>query len=181
MKRLILSGWLFCLGLSVNAQEVPRPEFKNQPMILVDGELSKLEVQTAEVKIKVKGLGYGGTQQEISVPGGRSTIIASKEPSFVIWVDEGVDPESLIVLTKTEFDSKKRNIPILKISALAAFGARGKSMSDKYHVDFGIEKISDGLYKITPSGPLESEMEYAFYNPQNTEAQQVKIYLFGVR
>jgi hypothetical protein len=181
MKRLFLSTILFGFGLYVHAQEVKRPEFKNQPMLLVNGELSKLEIQTAETKLKVKGLGYGGTQQEISVPGGRSTIIAPKEPSFVIWVDEGVDPESLIVLTKTEFDSKKRNIPIQKISALAAFGARGKSMSDKYHVDFEIEKTSEGVYKITPSGPLESGMEYAFYNPQNTEAQQVKIYLFGVR
>ncbi|GAB3228219.1 hypothetical protein GCM10027454_27950 [Algoriphagus aestuariicola] len=150
-------------------------------MILLDGELHKLEVQTAETKYKVKGLGYGGTQQEISVPGGKSPVVASNEPTFVIWVDEGVDPESLIVLTKTEFDSKKRSIPILKVSALAAFGARGKSMSDKYHVNFEIEKSGEGIYKITPSGPLENEMEYAFYNPENTQAQQVKIYLFSVR
>jgi hypothetical protein len=140
-----------------------------------------LEIQTAEIKIKVKALGYGGSQQEISVPGGKSPVVASQEPTFIIWVDEGVDPEALIVLTKTEFSSKKRNIPMLKISALAAFGARGKSMSDEYHVNFDIKKVDEGVYQISPSGPLETGMEYAFYNPQGTEAKQIKIFLFGVR
>tara|TARA_R110002020_G_scaffold29423_1_gene92733 strand:+ start:302 stop:847 length:546 start_codon:yes stop_codon:yes gene_type:complete len=181
MKKIILSILLGSASLFALAQDYQKPEFKNQPMLYSDGQLSKLEVQTAEIKVKVKALGYGGSQQEISVPGGKSPIVASNEPSFVIWVDEGVDPESLIVLTKTEFSSKKRNIPMLKISALAAFGARGKSMSDEYHVNFDIEKVEEGVYKITPSGPLESNMEYAFYNPAGTEASQLKIYLFGVR
>jgi len=181
MKKLILSLLLINCSIFVFAQDYPKPEFKNQPMIISDGGLSKLEVQTAEIKMKVKGLGYGGAQQEISVPGGKSPVVAPQEPSFVIWVDEGVDPESLIVLTKTEFDSKKRNIPMMKVSALAAFGARGKSMSEKFHVDFSIEKVGDGVYLITPTGPLETGMEYAFYNPENTQAQQLKIFLFGVR
>ncbi|MDR7129918.1 hypothetical protein J2X69_002264 [Algoriphagus sp. 4150] len=181
MKKIILSLLLVNCSFFAFAQDFPKPEFKNQPMLLSDGELSKLEVQTAEIKVKVKGLGYGGSQQEISVPGGKSPVVTPQEPSFVIWVDEGVDPESLIVLTKTEFSSKKRNIPMLKISALAGFGARGKSMSDKYHVNFDIEKVEAGVYKITPSGPLETNMEYAFYAPTETNAQQIKIYLFGVR
>jgi hypothetical protein len=181
MKKLILSLLLIIWSLLAFAQDYPRPEFKNQPMLYADGELSKLEVQTAEIKFKVKGLGYGGTQQEISVAGGKSPVVAPNEPTFIIWVDEGVDPESIIVLTKTDFNSKNRNIPTLKISAFAAFGARGKSMSDTYHVSFDIEKIEEGVYKITPSGPLEMGMEYAFYSPAGTEAQQIKIYLFGVR
>ncbi len=181
MKKAILSLFLVNCSIFAFAQDIPKPEFKNQPMMLSEGELSKLEVQTAEMKMKVKGLGYGGSQQEISVPGGKSPVVALQEPTFVIWVDEGVDPESMIVLTKTEFDSKKRNIPMMKVSALAAFGARGKSMSEKFHVDFSIEKVGDGVYKITPSGPLETGMEYAFYNPENTQAQQLKIFLFGVR
>lgn len=181
MKKAILSFFLINCSLFAIAQDFLKPEFKNQPMILSDGELSKLEVQTAEVKMKVKGLGYGGTQQEISVKGGKSPVVASQEPTFVIWVDEGIDPQSLVVLTKTVHNSKTRNIPMLKISALAGFGARGKSMSDTYHVNFEIEKVGDGVYKITPSGPLETGMEYAFYNPENTQAQQLKIFLFGVR
>jgi hypothetical protein len=181
MKKLILSLLLVNCSFIVFAQNFPRPEFKNQPMLFSDGELSKLEVQTAEIKIKMKALGYGGAQQEISVSGGKSPVVTPKEPTFIIWVDEGVDPETLIVLTKTDFNSKKRNIPMLKISALAAFGARGKSMSNEYHVDFDIEKVEEGVYKITPSGILETGMEYAFYNPADTNAQQVKIYMFGVR
>lgn len=181
MKKLLLSLLLVTYSFFSSAQDIPKPEFKNQPMILIDGKLSKLEVQTAEIKYKVKGLGYGGAQQEISVAGGKSPIVSPQEPTFIIWVDEGVDPESLIVLTKTDFNSKKRNIPLMKVSALAGFGARGKSMSDQFHVDFNIEKVEEGVYKITPTGPLETSMEYAFYNPENTNAQQTKIYLFGVR
>ena len=69
---------------------------------------------------------------------------------------------------------------MMKISALAAFGARGKWMSEKFHVDFSIEKVGEAVFKIMPTGPLETGMEYAFYNPADTQAQQVKIYLFGV-
>ena len=181
MKKLILSFLFVSTAFFTMAQDFPKPEFKNQPMLYSDGQLSKLEVQTAEIKMKVKALGYGGAQQEISVTGGKSSVVAPQETSFLIWVEEGIDPESLIVLTKTDFNSKKRNIPMLKVSALAAFGARGKSMSDEYHVNFDIEKVDEGVYKITPSGPLEFGMEYAFYNPAGTEAQQMKIYLFGVR
>lgn len=181
MKKLILGLLLVNCTLPVFAQEIPKPEFKNQPMLLNEGELSKLEVQTAEIKMKVKALGYGGAQQEISVAGGKSPVVVPQEPTFIIWVDEGVDPESQIVLTKTEFNSKKRNIPMLKVSALAGFGARGKSMAGKYHVNFDIEKVDEGVYKITPSGPLETGMEYAFYDPLKTNAQQIKIYMFGTR
>ena len=180
MKKIILSLLFVGCSFFAFAQDFPKPEFKNQPMLFSEGDLSKLEVQTAEVKMKMKALGYGGTQMEISVPGGKSPVATPQEPTFIIWVDEGVDPETLIVLTKTDFNSSKRNIPVMKVSALAAFGARGKSMSDEFHVSFDIEKVGEGLYKITPSGPLETGMEYAFYNPAGTEAKQIKIFLFGV-
>ena len=52
-------------------------------------------------------------------------------------------------------------------------------MAGKYHVPYEIEKVSEDVYKITPSADLLPKEEYALYNPEKTQAQQVKIFLFG--
>ena len=180
MKRIVIT-YLFVLSVifTLQAQDYPKPDFKNQPVLFKDGAAQKLERQTAEMKVKVKALGYGGTQQEISVPGGTSPVRTSRKPSFLIWVDEGVDLDSLLIIKKKNARSKKRNIPIAKVSAFASLGARGKSMAGKYHVPYEIEKVSEDVYKITPSADLLPKEEYALYNPEKTQAQQVKIFLFG--
>ncbi|MCB0657841.1 MAG: hypothetical protein KDC57_16965 [Saprospiraceae bacterium] len=179
MNKIIIST-LFVLSVMVaNSQKPVKPEFKNEPMFFEDGKLIKLETQTAEIKVRAKALGYGGSQMEISVPGGSSPILVSDNPTFYIWVDEGVDPETILILTKTIFSKNKRNVPMMRVSAFAGYGARGKSMAGKYHVPYEIEKMQNGVYKITPSSELEKDMEYAFYNPEKTNSQQIKIFLFG--
>lgn len=179
MKNLILNLSLLLFGVLIYAQDYPKPDFKNQPMLYSDGNLIPLEKQVAEPKIKIKALGYGGSQAQISVPGGHSPVRVSTSPTFLIWVDEGIDPESLIVLSKTEFNNKKRSVPMAKYSAFAAYGATGKSMSGKYHVAYEIIKVQEGVYKITVPTKLDSEMEFVFYNAEKTNAQQLTVYLFG--
>jgi hypothetical protein len=180
MKNLILNLSLLLFCVLMYSQDYPKPDFKNQPMLYSEGNLSPLEKQVAESKVKVKGLGYGGSEMRISVPGGQSPVRVSKNPTFIIWVDEGVDPESLIVLSKTEFNKKKRSVPMAKYSAFAGYGATGKSMSGKYHVDYDIKKVQEGVFAITVSSELDPEMEYVFYNAEKTDSQQITVYLFGV-
>ena len=172
IKNLILNLSLLLFCVLIYAQDYPKPDFKNQPMLYSEGKLSSLEKQVAENKIKIKGLGYGGSQQTISVPGPHSSVRVSNTPTFIIWVDEGVDPQSLIVFAKMDFKKKKRSLPMAKYSAFAAYGATGKSMSGKYHVDYDIKKVEDGVYAITVASELEPKMEYVFYNAEKTSAQQ---------
>ncbi len=179
MKNLILNLSLLLFCVLMYAQDYPKPDFKNQPMLYSDGNLSSLEKQVAENKIKIKGLGYGGSQQTISVPGGHSPVRVSKTPTFIIWVDEGIDPQSLIVFSKMDVKKKKRSVAMAKYSAFAAYGATGKSMSGKYHVDYDIKKVQEGVYKIIVRSELDSEMEYVFYNAEKTSDQQLTVYLFG--
>lgn len=186
MKRkhvLLVVASLFLVIFGTSAQDYPKPMFKNQPMALNDGKLVKLEKAICENKMKVQGLGWGGVQQEISATGGSSPVRTSKTPEFLIWVDEGVDPETIFVLTKTIPTKKLRNIPVSKSSAFAGYGARGKSMTGKYQVKCSFEHVGEGLFLIKPVEKLEDKKtdEYAFYNPEKTSAKQLTVFLFGVK
>lgn len=184
MKKLLSTLFLAISFATLSfGQLTPVPDFKNQPMLLKDGKLEKLEKQTVEQKMKAKAMGYGGTSSFILLTGCCSPVVTSSTPTFVIKVEADVDPESVIFLRKIEKANKKgREIEMSRISAFAAYGAKGKSVKKN---DSGLEftKISDGVYSFVPVAPL-TPGEYAFLNVSQGGAMgggsNSLIYAFGV-
>jgi hypothetical protein len=162
--------------------ETPVPDFKNQPMLLVSGKLVKLEKQSAEIKNRVHGMGYGGTTSNLHLDGGASNVRSTTKPEFLIKVDTDVDPETLFYLSLCHHSKKGREVELSKQSAFAGYGAGGKSVK-RFHVKLNYEKISDGIYKITVDEPLEATEEYAFVSVSqgSTNGSNSTAFLFGVK
>ena len=179
MKKLLVAALALVVSFGVSAQ-TPVPDFKNQPMLLKDGKLVKLEKQSPEVKHKVQGMGYGGTTSNLNLDGGKSEVRTGTSPEFVIKVDGETDPETVFYLTKTLASKKYRSIELQKQSAFAAYGAQGKSVK-RFHVKLNFEKASDGIYKIKVDEPLEDGEEYAFVAvSQGVNTGNSTVFAFGV-
>jgi hypothetical protein len=177
MKKIVTTIMLASFTILTFAQLTPVPDFKNQPMALVNGKLEKLEKQTVENKTKAKGMGYGGVSSFILLLGESSPVVLSSNPTFLIKVEADVDPESVIYLRKVSKANKKgREVEMMRLSAFAGYGAKGKSVKKN---DSGLDftKVSDGVFSFTPIKPLEPG-EYAFLNPAAT--QQALVFAFSV-
>jgi hypothetical protein len=179
MKNVILAVVAMFFAYAVSAQ-VPVPDFKNQPALLKDGKLVKLEKQNSEIKGKVNGMGFGGSSQMLTIDGGSSPVTASAKPEFIIKVDADADPETLFYLAKCLEHKKVREVEVGKSSAFAAYGASGKSVK-RYHEKLKFEKISDGVYKVTVDEKLEAG-EYAFVpNAGGAAGSMSAVFCFAVK
>lgn len=160
MKKLFTLLFVCAFAVSF-AQNNLSPDFKNQPMLLQGEKLVKLEKQTSEQKMKAKAMGWGGASAFIFLIGESSPVAAPSNPTFYIKVDDDVDPESIYYLTKiTKANSKGREIEIMRTSAFAGYGAKGKS-TKKDDVACTYEKVEGNVFKFSPNAPLEAG-EYAF-------------------
>lgn len=178
---LLVVGMAF-LSIAAIAQDLPK--FSNQPMLLEDGKLKDLEKQMSEVKMKAKGMGYGGTSSYMSILGRSSTVVTGITPEFVVKMKEvDVDPSTIFILAKCEVKSN-RQIPYMRTSAFAGYGAGGKSVN-KDHVQLKFEEYGTepGAYKITTVGQLESGGEYGMYIATTgaTAGSTTPIYCFRVK
>ncbi len=177
MKKaiVVLAAAIMLAGI-VNAQQVP--DFKNSPMVLKkDGSLEKLEKQNSE--IKVKKVPYVGTTRFISITGGKSSVRVGTDAVFIVKVDGETDPETVFYLQASKGGSKNREIDMEKISNYASYGAKGKSVK-KDQVECTYEKISAGVYKITPKG-LKAGTEYGFVDAvQGASGAHSTVFLFGI-
>jgi hypothetical protein len=181
MKKLITLLFICAFVVSF-AQDTLVPDFKNQPMLLQGDKLVKLEKQTSEQKAKMKGMGYGGTSMFILLLGEFSPVTASSNPTFYIKVEDDVDPESVYYLTKvTKANSKGREIEIMRTSAFAGYGAKGKS-TKKDDVACTYEKVEGNIFKFSPNAPLAAG-EYAFISVAQGGAgsAQSLVFAFGVK
>ena len=167
------------IGFGAIVAQTPQvPDFKNSPMILKkDGSLEKLEKQNSE--IKVKSAPYVGTTRFISITGGKSPVRVKPDVVFIVKVDAETDPETVFYVQASKGGNKNREIDMEKISAYAGYGAKGKSVK-KDQIALNYEKISTGVYKITPTG-LKPGTEYGFVSAgQGASGTQSTVFLFGV-
>ncbi len=179
MKNVLLAVVALFVAFGVSDQ-VPVPDFKNQPALLKDGKLVKLEKQSSEIKAKVNGMGYGGTSQMLTIDGGSSPVTAGSKPEFVVKVDADADPETVFYMAKCLEHKKVREVEVGKTSAFAGYGATGKSVK-RFHIKLNFEKVSDGVYKITCDETLEPG-EYAFVpNAGGAAGSMSAVYCFAVK
>ena len=177
MKNVIVATIAMFFAYAATAQ-VPVPDFKNQPMLLKDGKLVKLEKQSAEIKNQRHGYSFGASvTSDLHLDGAKSDVRTGAKPEFVIKVDAEVDPETLFYLAVTLPAKKGRDIELSKQAVIG----NGKSVK-RFHLKLNYEKVSDGVYKITVGEPLEDGEEYAFVNSAqgSLNGSNTTTYAFGV-
>ncbi len=139
------------------------------------------------------GLTYGIGKVKIksNLPGRSAALqIKDTQPVFYFYLDitsGGLNTSSGIPSTPNEFAmirfnqrSDNREVTIGKMNA---FGAKG-GLSDEYVVQFSAQDMGNGVFKITPSTPLQKG-EYAFYlinsgGSNASTAVGAKFFDFGV-
>lgn len=182
MKKIILlfTAAVIATGSLLAQAATPQiPDFKNSPMLLKsDGTIEKLEKQSSEIKMKMNP--YVGQTQFLNILGGKSPVRVRPTVNFIIKLaDAETDPETVFYLTKTIDSKKNREIDMMKVSAWAGYGAKGKSVK-KDQIQLNYEKVAPGVYKITPEKLLPGQ-EYAFVQiAQGASGAQSTVFLFGV-
>ncbi len=139
------------------------------------------------------GLTYGIGKVKIksNLPGRSAALqIKDTQPVFYFYLDittGGLNTSSGVPSTPNEFAmirfnqrSDNREVTIGKANA---FGAKG-GLSDEYVVQFNAQDMGNGVFKVTPSTPLQKG-EYAFYlinsgNSNASSAVGAKFFDFGV-
>lgn len=189
MKKVFLAIAVVAISAgTVFAQdEVPVPDFRNTPYLLKeDNTLGKLERPTKEVKQKSVGFSYGAsTVTFINIIGGKSPIQVDPEKAvFVIKLaDAEVNPDGLVYFSKVVSLKKSREFRLSQSAAAGAaaysFGtAKGASVQgDRVQSDF--QKVGPGVYKFTPSTPLNPGTEYAIAYGEGSDANTLNLFCFG--
>lgn len=135
--------------------------------------------------------GIGKVKVKSNLPRRNASLqIKDSQPVFYFYLDVssgGLNTASGIPSTPNEFAmvrfnqrSDNREVTIGKMNA---FGGKG-GLSDEYVVQFNAEDMGNGVYRVTPSGPLRAG-EYAFYllnsgNSNASAAVGAKFFDFGV-
>lgn len=171
------------LTLTVKAQVIPEPEFSSRPYyVTVSNELKPLERADATIDVKVKAMGYGGSEYYYTVFSNASSVRFKRGemPKIVVKIDGSSDPAESIVLAKV-FEQKKDRRRFIK--GKMKLGGKSKDIS-KYDVPLEFKKIREGLYEIVFTTPLEPG-EYAFMpiggdNTLGGGSQKQKLTCFGV-
>lgn len=138
-------------------------------------------------------LTYGISKVKVksNLPGRNAVLqISDNSPSFYFYLDVssgGLNTASGIPSNPNEFAlirfnqrSDNREVTIGKTNA---FGGKG-GLSDEYVVAFTAEDMGNGVFKVTPSAPLQKG-EYGFYllnsgNSNASAAVGAKFFDFGV-
>jgi len=125
------------------------------------GALIELERRTNTERIKIKGLGFGGGEAYLQIPGERSPVRFKGDavPAFVVRVaSQQSDPQSSIRLVSWRVDKRARHISIGKAGA---FGVGATSGAEESLLPFNATRYGEISFKIVPAQSLPPG-EYAF-------------------
>ncbi len=160
MKKFFV--FLIALGIhfSTYSQETPIPDFAKRPFILSsENDLVDFERLIAVVDIKIKAMGYGGSEIFYTVTPARSPVRfpLSNMPRFVIKTEPNQDPSEVVYLSKVfESNSKRRRFLATKMSLFL----KSKEVDNQFiQIDF--KKLGENFYEIIIVDPIGNG-EYAF-------------------
>jgi hypothetical protein len=163
-------------GLGQEAQKVQEPEYLGIFFLLDSntGNLSPLERQTAESKMKVKAMGFGGGESSIEFKGEKSSVRfkEGQKLEFVVLVSsQQIDPQSIIQFFSLEPKKGKRRLVIAKASSM---GMSGKSVMSERAVAFNAAKYGTSSFRVTPTENLPPG-EYTLSGPGTNDG-----FCFGI-
>lgn len=169
-------------SISLFSQQIPTPDYAARPYILKSNNtLENLERTDANSDIKVKGLGYGGMDMYYAAFGDHSIVRFAQGslPRLVIKLDENVDPEESVTLSKAEVKKDRRRF---LQSSRKMMGAARNTGQEAIKLTF--KPIRTGVFEIVLPSNLEVG-EYAFMPmmAQQTNmlsTNSIKIACFGI-
>lgn len=178
--------FLFAVLMSVvplSGQTTLQPEFSDRAyQVTNDSTLTDLERADAAIDIKVKGLGYGGSETYYSVFTEHSAVRFSSGqlPRIVIKMDGNIDPMEKIIVIKAVIKKKRRRFLVDS----RALGGKARDVSG-VQVQISVKKLGNGVYELVFPNGLEPG-EYAIL-PINTSIEslfssngKMKISCFGI-
>ena len=181
MKKLTIVLALLAMTLGANAQTTPTPEFKNKVM-LVDKSNALTDLEKTDLTTSLKTNMGGHSEVNIVADGKAATLMNSGSPAekFVVKIEPGVDPETVVELFTFDVAKKVRKILVAQMSM-------GKDQAVTLtKVKLNYTKIADGVYAVSVKEQLP-EGQYCFLvnRPNITimgsaSAQSLIGYCFGV-
>lgn len=154
----IISALALCLAFAfnTNAQTIPTPEFKNKVMF-VDGNSTLVELDKTDLSSNLH-TNMGGHSEVNLVANGKGSSVAhagSTTETYVVKIEPGIDPQTVVELFVFEVTKKNRRILVAEMS----MGKDKNVELTKAKITF--KKLADGVYAITPTAQLEAG-EYCF-------------------
>ncbi len=149
----------FLLSVNIFAQKLPEIEFTGRPYVLTEnGELENLERADAQVDIKVKALGYGGSETYYTVFSPASSINFAKNnlPKIIIKLEGNVDPAEVVVLSKAIVKKERRRF----LQGSNSLVGKARNISDSF-ISLDFKKLEEGVYQIMLPENMEAG-EYGF-------------------
>jgi hypothetical protein len=132
------------------------------------GALIELERHTTTQHTKLKGLGFGGGEGYLEVPGERSPIRfkADAVPPFLVRAaSQQADPQSSIRLISWTVEKGSRRVTVATVGPM---GIGTKTGVDENLLLFNATRYGESSFKIVPAQPLRPG-EYALGRPAGIE------------
>ena len=162
---------------------VPQPQYLNNVYLLKKDSLASLEKIQAEMKNKMKALGFGGSETGYVMDGGKSPfrIKVADDMRFVVKMNSSMmDPTAMIKLYR--FESGKSDREAVMGGGGGMFNKK-KNVGSDVEVPCNIQKSGDDTYIISPGTKL-APGEYGFVNMMlmtaNGSKPKYTIFAFGV-
>lgn len=181
--RLLLTITLAFLSStgSLEAQDIPEPDFSQKPYYFKDGKLNEFEKTDASMERKMKGLGYGGLEFFYSVAGLKSSARFTQGtiPKIIIKTEDNSDPTEAFLLCVGETKKDSRRFKSFKMGAYG--GSKGITNN---RIKLAVKKIRDKVFEITIDQVLPAG-EYAIlpYSSEGTAMATttgIKVNCFGI-
>lgn len=142
-----IKPFLFFLLLSIfsiNAQnKTLLPEFNNKPAYFDKDHQQLIELEKSEYNTVARAKGLFSAESGYYMEGSSSNVKIKEQPElkFIIKVNEGVDPETILDLVQFDIKKGQRLFIISKAKI-------GSTKTTFQKIKYSIEKIKNGFYYI---------------------------------
>lgn len=149
----------------------------------VDGDTVSNPTEKCNVQIKTSAsaskilLGFGNTNQKISIKGGRSTTqIPLGKPVYLVvkCKDNDSDPQSFIQVMKLEEKKKERKAELAKVNWIGNVSENNMSF-----VPFQAKRYGKTSYLLKIE-PQDGEYGVRVLNPNERDEKVLMFYCFGI-
>jgi hypothetical protein len=184
MNKLIVIIAVMLVSVKAYSQNIPNVEKEKRPYFLVEGELKKFEKVKAQLDIKVKAMGYGGSESFLTAFEKKSLVRykVGELPKVIIKITGDEDPEDYISIFR-QTKKRKRDRRRFKQGS-RSLGGKSRNVLDA-EVSFELKKIGENIYEVEFDDDLIPD-EYAIVPIKSTAANPLfaansqTIYCFGV-
>ncbi len=185
INKITLLLLMLLTSTNVFSQKIPNIEKEKRPYFLVDGELKKFEKVKATLDVKIKAMGYGGSESFLTAFDKKSPVRHNlgEMPKIIIKITGDEDPEDYISIIR-QTKKRKRDRRRFKQSS-RSLGGKSRDVSNS-EVSFELRKIGKNIYEIEFDEELLPD-EYAIITSKSMSTSLLStshsvqtIYCFGI-